>query len=390
MDKLSFAEVVPRKKWDTEERRKKERGNWIRLIVNRNSSDLRWLNRSVIGGKLVLWSFESEYESEGFIRNYFFWNDTFIRMEKWSENTKKQRKPSWVNIIGLPLRLWNINFFQLIGNLLGELFFIEDDTLLRKRFDRAKLLIVVLGDRLCPKKIKIQDGTHSFLASIEDNTVPVNFKWVGELLDLNFESDSNELDESRVKRGVVESSQYQSIRSDRQVLSHPLKDPIQLPLNGLEGDQIVGKDLEPLHLEVELVTDVSRIAEPNKTTEKGNRFMKDIIVKSRQQSNKSYWNLEEEIAKVIEKGVSLGYVFKSNEKDRDKEHIVMQEDHYNSRSNQGESQENSWNFDNEVAKVIEVGVALGFDFNGNEVEIGEKIANREKEDKALMATANDL
>ncbi|KAK1550995.1 hypothetical protein Q3G72_028387 [Acer saccharum] len=174
------------------------------------------------------------------------------------------------------------------------------------------------------------------------------------------------------------------------VLSHPLKGPIQLPLNGLEGDQIVGKDLEPLHLEVELVTDVSRIAEPNKTTEKGNRFMKDIIVKSLQQSNKSYWNLEEEIAKVIEKGVSLGYVFKSNEKDRDKEHIVMQEDHYNSRSNQGESQENSWNFDNEVAKVIKVGVALGFDFNGNEVEIGEKIANREKEDKALMATANDL
>ncbi|KAK1549795.1 hypothetical protein Q3G72_007975 [Acer saccharum] len=48
MDKLSFAEVVPRKKWDTEERREKERGNWIRLVVNRNSSDLRWLNRSIL------------------------------------------------------------------------------------------------------------------------------------------------------------------------------------------------------------------------------------------------------------------------------------------------------------------------------------------------------
>ena len=174
------------------------------------------------------------------------------------------------------------------------------------------------------------------------------------------------------------------------VLSHSLKGPIQLPLNGLEGDQIVGKDLESLHLEVELVTDVSRIAEPNKTTEKSNRFRKDTIVKSRQQSNKSYWNLEEEIAKVIEKGVSLGYVFKAKEKDMGKEHIVMQEDHFNARSNQGESQENSWNLDNEVAKVIEVGVALGFDFNGNEVEIGEKIATREKEDEALMATANDL
>ncbi|KAK4858773.1 hypothetical protein QYF36_021728 [Acer negundo] len=39
---------------------------------------------------------------------------------------------------------------------------------------------------------------------------------------------------------------------DRRLFSVPLRGPIQLPLNGLEGGQIIGKDLHAVPLAVEL------------------------------------------------------------------------------------------------------------------------------------------
>ncbi|KAK3218927.1 hypothetical protein Dsin_012897 [Dipteronia sinensis] len=44
-----------------------------------------------------------------------------------------------------------------------------------------------------------------------------------------------------------------------------------------------------------------------------------------------------------------------------------------------------WNLEVEVAKVIEFGVALGFDFHGKEIEIGEVIAQMENEDLRRLA-----
>ncbi|KAK2650230.1 hypothetical protein Ddye_017719 [Dipteronia dyeriana] len=46
----------------------------------------------------------------------------------------------------------------------------------------------------------------------------------------------------------------------------------------------------------------------------------------------------------------------------------------------------SWNLDVEMEKVIEVRVALGFDFNNKEEEIREVIARREKEDNDRLKT----
>ena len=41
----------------------------------------------------------------------------------------------------------------------------------------------------------------------------------------------------------------------------------------------------------------------------------------------------------------------------------------------------NWKLSEEVAKVIEVGVALGFDFQGREDSISEEIRRRETEDE---------
>lgn len=73
------------------------------------------------------------------------------------------------------------------------------------------------------------------------------------------------------------------------------------------------------------------------------------------------WVLEEEIVKVIEKGASLGFNFKSGQKvDYDK---------------------SAWNLEEEITKVIETRVALGFDFKGLESDISKQIAMRELEDE---------
>lgn len=81
-------------------------------------------------------------------------------------------------------------------------------------------------------------------------------------------------------------------------------------------------------------------------------------------SSRSRWNLEVELAKVVEKGVDLGYLR------RDK---VQQ--------GGGSIEPSSWRLSEEVAKVIEVGAALGFDFNRNKESISKEISRREKEDE---------
>ena len=48
-----------------------------------------------------------------------------------------------------------------------------------------------------------------------------------------------------------------------------------------------------------------------------------------------------------------------------------------------------WNLVDEVAKVIETGKALGFDFNGREEEISVIVAIREEEDEERIKPQQD-
>jgi hypothetical protein len=85
------------------------------------------------------------------------------------------------------------------------------------------------------------------------------------------------------------------------------------------------------------------------------------------------WNIENEIAKVIEEGVA-----------RRIEHISRRQKFLNEdcRTDTEDNSSLSWKVDEEVTKVIETGVKLGFDFNGNELEISQVLATMEMEDEA--------
>ncbi|KAK3230413.1 hypothetical protein Dsin_002294 [Dipteronia sinensis] len=90
--------------------------------------------------KCILWVFESEFEREGFIYNRFFWDDKFSSMVRWSDSFNPQSCLAWIDCFGVPLRFWNVAFFNKIGWLLGEPLMVEEDTLLKKRFDRGRVL----------------------------------------------------------------------------------------------------------------------------------------------------------------------------------------------------------------------------------------------------------
>ncbi|KAI9161381.1 hypothetical protein LWI28_016829 [Acer negundo] len=93
------------------------------------------------------------------------------------------------------------------------------------------------------------------------------------------------------------------------------------------------------------------------------------------------WNLEEEIAKVIEKGVALGLDLKSRGSIIRK---TNQQQKGPAVSNTSQANNVIWDLEEEIAKLMETRVALGFDFNGNENEIIEVVSSREKEDEERM------
>ncbi|KAI9194405.1 hypothetical protein LWI28_005663 [Acer negundo] len=141
----------------------------------------------------------------------------------------------------------------------------------------------------------------------------------------------------------------------------PLKDPISFPLLNLQGGHVTAEELISVPLLVEL----------GEERKKGNH---------KQQKWKKRWSLQEEIAKVIEKGFSLGYEFKVRGKKAEGGYLAT-----------GNSvQERSWSMGIENANMIEVGVALVVDFNGQEHSIWIAIAQREVEDENRLAETNGL
>ncbi|KAI9187338.1 hypothetical protein LWI28_026961 [Acer negundo] len=76
--------------------------------------------------------------------------------------------------------------------------------------------------------------------------------------------------------------------------------------------------------------------------------------------------------KVVEKGVELGYL--KFPKSVNNGGVANE--------GRGDSSAETWSLSEEVAKVIEMGVALGFDFNGSVEKVAAEISRREKDDEA--------
>lgn len=185
------------------------------LFLDRNISDRKWLETCAIGeiknlakirrvkerlddrgfafktrylgGRSILWGFESVVEREGFTRSRFFWEDAFVSMKKWSETMDTQSILVWANISGIPLNFWNSMFFQKMGNFLGEFIQMDRDTEHMIRMDRGRILVLIGKKFHPPTKVKVVDGFRSFTVEIEVDSKPVDHIWMVENLGMNDE-----------------------------------------------------------------------------------------------------------------------------------------------------------------------------------------------------------
>ncbi|KAI9160553.1 hypothetical protein LWI28_009318 [Acer negundo] len=110
---------------------------------------------SYLGDKSILWRLKLESDKESFINNRFYWDDCFLTMAGWSSSMSPSSRLAWINCVGTPLSCWSLPFFNKVGWILGEPLFLEEDTILRRRFDRGKLMVLIPHDRPCPGMIDV-------------------------------------------------------------------------------------------------------------------------------------------------------------------------------------------------------------------------------------------
>ncbi|KAK3227970.1 hypothetical protein Dsin_007832 [Dipteronia sinensis] len=104
--------------------------------------------------KMVLWSFDSELDCVGFIRNRFFWADSFESMRESSSGIVSCHQLSWIEISGVPLGCWHESLFMKIGGICGEALMVDDITRKRQRLDKGRVLVMVSKGSYCPENIE--------------------------------------------------------------------------------------------------------------------------------------------------------------------------------------------------------------------------------------------
>ncbi|KAK3204151.1 hypothetical protein Dsin_018197 [Dipteronia sinensis] len=140
-----------------------------------------------LGDKSIMWCFDSKADREGFMRDHFFWNDCFTSISRWSEALIPQARLAWITISGAPMDCWEPVFFMKLGLLIGEPLWVEEDTSLRRRVDRGKLLILLPRVKKCSWKVNVKIEIGSFPVSPKEDHIPVSFEWLKDFLGLKVE-----------------------------------------------------------------------------------------------------------------------------------------------------------------------------------------------------------
>ncbi|KAK0598408.1 hypothetical protein LWI29_034373 [Acer saccharum] len=135
-----------------------------------------------LGDRHILWVFESDFERDFFIKNRFFLDDKFSLISKWDDSFNPQARLVWIDCIGVPLKFWNEAFFHKVGRQLGETVMVEEETLLKKRFDRGRILVLIPLKQSWPDMIKVSAGSGFFNIKISGASLPVDFSWPEKLL----------------------------------------------------------------------------------------------------------------------------------------------------------------------------------------------------------------
>ncbi|KAK1582530.1 hypothetical protein Q3G72_015984 [Acer saccharum] len=155
--------------------------------VNQKLDDRGFLYTSTfMGGKNIVWTFQSQCERDSFINNRFLWEQCFFSMKEWKEQSQVQelKKISWVEVYGVPLKCWCRDFFLKIGEHVGEVLWIDRATEHRWRLDVGKLLVSKPLGHVQPCEVVAKDGRRSTTVKLVECPTPVTEEWISSQLGL--------------------------------------------------------------------------------------------------------------------------------------------------------------------------------------------------------------
>ncbi|GKV14958.1 hypothetical protein SLEP1_g25756 [Rubroshorea leprosula] len=107
-----------------------------------------------MGGKLVLLDSEDKEALKDLIESAKDWfNQWFDEVQPWSPKMVATERFVWVKCYGVPLHVWNPEYFTIIATLWGKFISLDESTRLKKRFDVARILISTSETNLISKAL---------------------------------------------------------------------------------------------------------------------------------------------------------------------------------------------------------------------------------------------
>ncbi|KAK3221350.1 hypothetical protein Dsin_008375 [Dipteronia sinensis] len=137
-----------------------------------------------LGGKGIVWTFDSEWDRDCFINNEFLWRDYFVSMCIWDEEFALSTSLKWIDIYGVPLNCWSTSFFKELSNQMGELVWLDEDTRSRGRLDKGRIIVLGAQNKNISSVIKVQAGKRQATVRMVESSDQVSNKWVDEHLGL--------------------------------------------------------------------------------------------------------------------------------------------------------------------------------------------------------------
>ncbi|KAK1573093.1 hypothetical protein Q3G72_026742 [Acer saccharum] len=135
---------------------------------------------TILGGKDIIWTFETSCDRDGFVNNSFFWKECYSTMKAWGGQNRmpSSSKLCWVDVHGVPLICWCKAFFKSLGDLVGETLWIDEETERRKRLDVGKILISTpIGESLT-REVEVIVGGRSFPVKMVEQTTQISIGWL--------------------------------------------------------------------------------------------------------------------------------------------------------------------------------------------------------------------
>ncbi|XVF29703.1 hypothetical protein REPUB_Repub15cG0145100 [Reevesia pubescens] len=171
----------------------------VNFKIDLPKSEMEWLHRSALGrvhgfvsllelqqafgklkvecsispmdGTLFLVTFKS-YEEMKFLleNNKLCTQELFEIIEPWNFSSNQRELAMWISLEEVSLVVWNEKFFQSLGNSWGTFVRLDKNTLKRRRFDVAKILLLIETRMNVPSSISVNIRGQFFkiLVSIDE------------------------------------------------------------------------------------------------------------------------------------------------------------------------------------------------------------------------------